>query len=255
MEPNNVFKFPTETVELPSKGLLYPKDNPLSSGQIEMKYMTAREEDILTNQNYIKQGNVIDKLLQSMIVTKINYNDLLAGDKDAILIAARILGYGKDYPINAYNKETGDYEAVTVDLSKLKEKYLDESLMIKPQVNEFKFKLPNTDNEITFKFATQQDEINIDQEIKALTKINPNASPELTTRLKHTILSINGNYEKAVVRDFIDNGFLAKDARAFREYVSKVSPGIELKYNHTFNNGVEEDIVVPIGLDFFWPEY
>jgi hypothetical protein len=255
MEPNNVFKFPTETVELPSKGLLYSKDNPLSSGKIEMKYMTAREEDILTNQNYIKQNTVIDKLLQSMIVTKINYNDLLVGDKDAILIAARILGYGKDYPISAYNRETGNYEPVTVDLSKLKEKYLDELLMLKPQTNEFKFKLPHTDNEITFKLVTQQDEINIDQEIKALAKINPNVSPELTTRLKHIILSINGNYDKAVVRDFIDNGFLAKDSRAFREYIAKISPGIELKYAHTFDGGVEEDIVVPIGLDFFWPEY
>jgi len=74
------FKFPTEVVELPSKGLLYPKENPLSSGKIEMKYMTAKEEDILTNQNYIKQGNVIDKLLQSLIVSKINYGDLITGD-------------------------------------------------------------------------------------------------------------------------------------------------------------------------------
>ena len=74
-------KLPTETVELPSKGLLYSKDNPLSSGTIEMKYMTAKEEDILTNAAYIKNGTVIDKLLKSMIVSKINYDDLLIGDK------------------------------------------------------------------------------------------------------------------------------------------------------------------------------
>ena len=90
-------KFPTEMVELPSRGLLYPKDSALAEGKIEMKYMTAREEDILTNQNYIQQGVVIDKLLQSLIVTPINYGDLLVGDKNAILIASRILGYGKDY--------------------------------------------------------------------------------------------------------------------------------------------------------------
>ena len=93
------FSLPTETVELPSKGLLYPKENPLSSGTIEMKYMTAKEEDILSNQNYIRQGVVFDKLLQSLIVSKVNYDDLTIGDKNAVLIAARILGYGKDYQI------------------------------------------------------------------------------------------------------------------------------------------------------------
>jgi hypothetical protein len=96
------FKFPTELVDLPSKGLLYPKDHPLSSGKVELKYMTAKEEDILTNQNYLKDGTVIDKLLQSLIVTKFNYDDLLVGDKNSILIAARVLGYGKDYTFN-YN--------------------------------------------------------------------------------------------------------------------------------------------------------
>ena len=93
----NEFKFPTEVVELPSKGLIYPPSSPLSSGQIEMKYMTAREEDILTNQNYIKQGVVLEKLLKSLIVTKIEYDELIIGDKNAVMVAARVLGYGKDY--------------------------------------------------------------------------------------------------------------------------------------------------------------
>ena len=94
-------KFPTEVVDLPSTGRLYPKDSLLSSGTIEMKYMTAKEEDILTNQNYIEKGIVIDKLLKALIVDKnINYNELLIGDKNALLIAARILGYGKDYEFN-----------------------------------------------------------------------------------------------------------------------------------------------------------
>ena len=74
------FKFPTEVIDLPSRGLLYPKDSPLASGKLEMKYMTAKEEDILTNQNYIQKGIVIDKLLQSLIVSKINYTDLVTGD-------------------------------------------------------------------------------------------------------------------------------------------------------------------------------
>jgi hypothetical protein len=91
MENQSKFSLPTETVELPSKGLLYSKENPLSSGTIEMKYMTAKEEDILSNQNYIKNGTVFDKLFKSLIVSKIDYDDLTIGDKNAILIAARIL--------------------------------------------------------------------------------------------------------------------------------------------------------------------
>ena len=104
------FKFPTETVELPSRGLLYPEGNPLRSGKIEMKYMTAKEEDILTNQNYIKDGSVLDRLVKSLIVTKIDYNDLIVGDKNAVMVAARVLGYGADYTFKYQDEE------VTVDL-------------------------------------------------------------------------------------------------------------------------------------------
>jgi len=93
-------KFPTEVVDLPSQGLLYPKDSPLSSGTIEIKYMTAREEDILTSANLIKKGIVIDKLLEALIIDKsIKLDDMLLGDKNAILIASRILAYGKDYEV------------------------------------------------------------------------------------------------------------------------------------------------------------
>ena len=91
-------KFPSEIIDLPSGGLLYPKDSPLSSGKVEMKYMTAKEEDILTNQNFIKRGVVIDKLVQSLLIDKsIKYTDLFSGDKNALLVAARILGYGEIY--------------------------------------------------------------------------------------------------------------------------------------------------------------
>ena len=142
------FKFPTEEVELPSKGLVYPEDNPLSSGKIEMKYMTAKEEDILTNENLIKNGTVLDKLLQSVIVSDINYNDLIIGDKNAILVAARILGYGKDYTFE-YNNEQ-----VTIDLSDLQLKYLDETI-IEKGVNQFSFTLPHSGVNITYKILKQ----------------------------------------------------------------------------------------------------
>ena len=144
-------KIPTETVSLPSKGLLYPKESPLSSGKIEMKYMTAKEEDILTNANFLRQGTVIDKLLQALIITPINYDELLIGDKNAILIAARVLGYGKDYTFTYNNRE------VTVDLSQLNEKQLNESLFT-AGVNEVSFSLPKSGNVVTFKLLTHGDE-------------------------------------------------------------------------------------------------
>ena len=145
------FKLPTETVELPSKGLIYPEDHPLANGTVEMKYMTAREEDILTNQNYIKKGTVIDKLLQSLITSDISYDDLLVGDKNAIMIAARILSYGKDYEFNLGNG------LQSVDLSLFENKPVDESLYTRGQ-NEFTFQLPSTDNVVTFKLLTHGDE-------------------------------------------------------------------------------------------------
>ena len=245
-------KLPTEKVSLPSKGLLYPKESPLSSGEIEMKYMTAKEEDILTNSNFIRQGTVIDKLLQSLIVTPINYDELLIGDKNAVLIAARILGYGAEYSFK-YVNERGKEVEVTVDLSTLNEKELDESLF-KAGVNEFTFALPKSGNVVTFKLLTHGDEKKIESEIKGLTKVNPNGSFDVTTRLKHMITSVNGDREQKNIRDFVDNYLLAPDARALREYYSKVQPDIKLKFIPEDENYTGEGIDVPISLNFFWPD-
>jgi|TARA_B100000073_G_C23592447_1_gene516895 hypothetical protein len=242
------FTIPTETVELPSKGLLYPADSPLAEGKIEMKYMTAKEEDILTNQNYIQKGIVVDKLLESLIVSKVNFNDILIGDKDALLIASRILGYGKDYEFNYAG------EKINVDLTKLTNKELDEKL-VKDRKNEFTYKLPNTDNTITFKLMTQQDEKNIQRELEGLKKVSPSNSAELSTRMKYMIISINENNERPVVREFVDKAFLAKDARAFREYYASIVPGINTTISHEFEDGVEEDLDIPINANFLWPDF
>jgi len=241
------FNLPTETVELPSKGLLYPKDSALASGKLEMKYMTAKEEDILTNMNYIKQGIVIDKLLQSLIVTKIDYDQLLIGDKEAIMIAARILSYGKDYEIEAYGEQQ------VVDLTTLQNKEVDSTLYTEG-VNEFEFVLPHTNNVITFKLLTHADEKAIEQEVKGLQKINKDNIAESTTKLKRMITSVNGLRETKDIREFVDNFLLAKDARALREYYIKVNPGINLSVQVTTSDGGEEVIDLPIGIDFFWPD-
>jgi hypothetical protein len=245
-------KLPTEIISLPSKGLLYPKESPLSKGEIEMKYMTAKEEDILTNTNFIRQGTVIDKLLQSLIITPINYDELLIGDKNAILIAARILGYGQEYSFK-YTNERGKEIETTIDLSTLDEKMLDVSL-IKDGINEFIFTFPKSGNTITFKLLTHGDEKKIEAEIKGLEKVNPNGSFDITTRLKYMITSINGDREQKNIRDFVDNYLLAVDAKALREYYAKIQPDINLKYIPKDESYVGEGITVPITLNFFWPD-
>ena len=241
------FKLPTETVELPSKGLIYPEGHPLASGTVEMKYMTAREEDILTNQNYIKKGVVIDKLLQSLITSDISYDDLLVGDKNAIMIAARILSYGKDYEFNLGNG------LQSVDLSLFENKEVDESLYTRGQ-NEFTFQLPVTDNVVTFELLTHGDEKKIEQEVKGLQKINKDNITEATTRLKHMITSINGSSDRKDIREFVDYGLLAKDARALREEYVRVSPDIDLTVTYEDVDGVDKEATLPIGINFFWPD-
>ena len=242
--------FPTEQIELPSKGLLYPKESPLSKGVLEMKYMSAKEEDILTNVNFLRQGIVIDKLLQSLIITPINYNDLLVGDKNALLVAARVLGYGKDYEFEFTDPETNFKQNITVDLSTLEPKPLHES--IKPGQNEFEVSLP-TGAVVTIKLLTHGDENKIEKEIEGLKRINPNESYNTTTRFKYLITSVNGNREQIAIREFSEN-MLVRDSRFLRDYYSKLQPDLLLKFNYTKSNGnVVEGVDLPIGINFLWP--
>jgi len=239
-------KFPTEIIDLPSKGLLYPKESPLSSGKVEMKYMTAKEEDILTNNNYISRGIVIDKLIQALLVDKsIKYGDLLAGDKNVLLVGARILGYGEMYEFTYGGSKH------TVDLSKLDNKPIDEELY-KGSNNEFTFTLPTTNRNLTFKLLTHSDELEIDAEIKGLQKINKDTNPEMSTRLKHIITSVDGKTDNKYIRDFVDNEFLAKDVRAFRTYYGVIQPDLDLTFYP--EGGPEEGVDIPIGINFLWPD-
>jgi hypothetical protein len=238
------FKLPTETIDLPSKGLLYPEDSELAKGTLEMKYMTAKEEDILTNQSYIKNGTVLDKLMKSLIVSKINFDDLLIGDKNAIMVSARILGYGSEYSFE-HNGETQ-----TIDLSSLENKPLKEELFTN-RVNEFEFTLPHSKNSVTFKLLTHKDEQDISRELEGLKKINKDSSTELSTRLKYLITSVEGSREKKDIREFVENYFLAKDSRALREYIKEIQPDVDLTF---FPDNGSDRISIPIGVSFFWPD-
>ena len=239
-------KFPTEVVDLPSKGLLYPKDSPLSTGKIEIKYMTAKEEDILTSANLIKQGVVVEKLLESLIVDKsIKVDDLLIGDKNAVLIASRILAYGKEYEVEV------DGRKIEVDLTQLKDNQLDDSVVTNG-ANEFEFELPATKRKLTFKLLTSGDERVIDEEVKGYEKIH-GIGYELTTRLKHQIISVDGDTKRASINSFVDNEFLSRDSIAFRTYVSTIMPDVDMTSTYTDDDGEEKEFTVPMTVTFLWP--
>ena len=218
----NAYKFPTEMVELPSKGYFYPEGHPLASGKVEVKYMTAKEEDILTSQNLIEQGIVIDKLLESLVIDKkININDMLVGDKNAIMVASRVLWYGKDYEF------TYDGEEQSVDLSKLEPVDIDFTKYTKG-INEFTFELPSSKRSLVFKLLTGGDEKEITLEIAARRKITKEQSFELTTRLKKMIISVDGNSTKAYINNFVDNEFLSRDSFAFRQHLEDITPDVDM---------------------------
>jgi hypothetical protein len=249
--------FPTEIISLPSEGKLYPAENPLSSGTIEMKYMTAREEDILTSQNLIKQGVVLDKLMQSMIVSPVKYNDIIIGDKNAIMIASRILGYGKNYEVEITCPNCSEKSKVEVDLTTLPEKRIPESAKL-VGINLFEFTLPQSKRVVTFKILTHGDEKKIQYELEAIKKTakKDSVDRELTTRLKYVIQSIDGNTEKSAINHFIDTELFALDSRALRGYIRDVSPDQKFQIDYQCSHCDHEEEALGFGIDtnFFWPK-
>jgi hypothetical protein len=250
--------FPTEMISLPSKGLVYPEGNPLREGSIEMKYMTAREEDILTSQNLIKKGIVLDKLMQSMIITPINFDDLVVGDKNAIMVAARILGYGKDYSTEETCPNCKAKQQVNIDLSDLPEYSVPEDLKsVAPGI--FEFILPQSKRTVHFKLLSVNDDKNITKELEAnkkSNKFNDGVDKELTTRLKAAIISVDGNADRKFVSDFVDNQLFAMDSRALRTYMRDCSPDVlfEVPFTCTECGHEEEALGFTIDTNFFWPK-
>lgn len=249
------YQFPTEVISLPSQGKVYSPDSALSKGHIEMKYMTAKEEDILTSVNLIKQGLVIDKLFQSLIVTPIRYDDLISGDKDAIMIAARILGYGKEYPVRVTCPKCKEVETVTVDLTTIKDRQIPDQVEM-DSYNEFKFTLPQSNREITFKLLTHGDEIKLEKEMNVLKTKKDGVPPTMSLKLKFVIQSVDGLRDKSTINNFVDNELFAADSRALRAYIKQISPGIDLKFDYTCSScsNVTEGVEFEIGTNFFWPD-
>jgi|KNS2Surf_BmetaT_FD_contig_31_7297961_length_1032_multi_2_in_0_out_0_1 hypothetical protein len=249
-------QYPSEVVDLPSQGWFYDPTSPLASGKVDIKYMTAREEDILTSQNLIKKGVVLDKLLEALIVSPgVKLDDILTGDKNAIFIAARILAYGKDYKIKFKDPSNGEDVEDTVDLTKLENKEFDFEQHNRGQ-NLFEFELPFSKRKIHWSMLTHSDERTIDQELKSMKKFSrdKNQSSEVTTRLKYVIKALDGNEDKAAIKKFVDQELLARDSLSFRNYVKENTPDIDLTFNfESEETGYTERMNLPLGVDFFYP--
>lgn len=248
-------KYPTEIVDLPSRGWFYPEGHPLSSGKIELKMMTAKEEDILTSQNLIKKGVVLQKLVESLIVNKkIKLDDILLCDMNGIFVAIRRLAYGDQYgPLKIKCPSCGDETELTVDLSTIKSKPFSFEEYPKHQ-NLFTFTLPYSNKVVTYKILTQKEDDAVDSEVKSLNKISKERSTEVTTRLKHLIQSVNGDDDKMAIRKFVENELVSRDTLALRKYVREHVPDVDLAFPFTCSNcGHEERMDVPLTVQFFWP--
>jgi len=249
-------KYPSEIISLPSQGYFYDEKNPLSKGTVDIKYMTAREEDILTSQNLIKQGVVLERLLESLIVTPgVKLNDLLICDKNALFVASRRLAYGDSYgPVEIVCKKCGETNKKTIDLASIENKDFDLSRFTRGK-NLFEFTLPRSNKVIQYKMLTHMDEKAIDSELEHIAKLgNGTAAPEITTRLKYMIVAIDNNSDRGIINKFVDNEFPARDSLAFRVYVRDNTPNVDMGFNFVCDScSHEERMDIPLGVSFFWP--
>ena len=243
-------KFPTEVIDLPSGGKVYIKDSPLSSGKLELKYMTTREEDILMSENLIKKGVVIDKLLDSLIVTKgVKQEDLILGDKNAVLVAARILAYGPEYTAEVTNpKNQEETVSHTFDLSACPFKELPQDVDYSD--NSFNYTTHIGKTKIKFKLLTGADEALIEKDLKQSSKYG--YSTDITTRLRYTITEVDGDSKPETITEFTQN-LLARDSIALRNYIQEISPDIDLTSEIEIG-GETVSVSIPLTVAFFWPQ-
>lgn len=248
-------KFPTEIIDLPSKGLVYPEGHPLRDGRVEMKYMTAKEEDILSSQSLIKKGIVLDRLFQSLIIgngegAPFDYDDLVVGDKNAVMVAARVLGYGKDYDVEINIPQLDEPHRVTVDLTELNDKEFDAEVFEK-YGNNIPFELPVSKNVVTLKILNGKDEKSIDHVLKGK---RGQIERSNSTRLKYIITSVDGDSERKTIDTFVDEYLLSQDSLAIKKYIAEIQPDVDLRVKVDIpDEDISEFFDIPIGLSFFWP--
>ena len=243
-------KFPTEIIDLPSNGKVYPKDSPLAEGKLELKYMTTREEDILMSENLIKKGVVIDKLLDSLIVTKgVSQETLILGDKNAVLVAARILAYGPEYTVEVTNPNNIQEKIEhTFDLTKCPFKKLSDDVDYTD--NSFDFETPIGKNKVKFRLLTGKEEKLIEKDLEQARKVGYNS--DISTRLRFTITEVDGDNKVETISSFSQN-MLARDSVALRTYIQSISPDIDLTSEIQIGEGTVS-VSIPLTVEFFWPK-
>ncbi len=241
-------KFPSEVIDLPSEGKLYPEGHPLKDGKVEIKYMTAKEEDILTSQNLIKKGIVIDRLLDSLILTDgVKTDDMILGDKNAVMVAARILAYGPEYECQVTNPNTGEIIEHTFNLADCPFKKAPKNI----KENLFDLTLPISKKKIKFSILTGKEEAQIEKDLNASKKVGA-VAPELTTRLRYLIKEVDGDSSQSVINETAIN-MLARDSMVLREKLKQVSPDIELSQEIEIG-GESVKVAIPMTVGFFWPK-
>ena len=251
----SAFKVPTEFVPLPSFGLVYSPNSPLHNlKEIEVRYMTAADEDILTSRSLLRSGKAIDAVLKNCILdARINPEELLSGDKNALITFLRVSGYGPEYKVEIdcpSCEETSKYE---FDLSQLEMKTLDVE-PIEQGENRFHIQLP-TGTHIEFKFLNSAEEKEIsDAQDRIKRSTNSPIDRNVTTRLKNTIISIDGNNDPSLINQYVDT-LNVRDSRALRKHMEDNTPDIDM--NQEFNCshcGHRGEVDVPISVSFFWPD-
>jgi len=254
VESSQQEKYPTEIITLPSEGYFYADDSPLSTGKLTLRYPTGKSEDILTSKNLINKGIVVDEFLKSIIVEKINYDDLFLGDKNGLMIASRILLYGSEYKTHISCPNCNESNETVYDISELESKEIDFEQYPK-NINEFDFELPHSKTKIKFKLLTHKDEADINNYLKKLKKgIKGDVDQEITTRLSYVITEINGERAHNKISRFVSDEMLSKDSLAFREHLAKITPGVDTAVQFSCSNcGHEQQITLPMDINFFWP--
>jgi hypothetical protein len=236
-----------EIVKLPSKGLFY--SNGIS--EVNVEYMTSRDEDLLTTPSLIESGTVLDLLLKRKIKTAgINPEDLLAGDRNAIILFLRSSSYGSDYTVQVTDPRTGNPFKTTVDLTKLKYKEVKE---IPNENGYYSVELPMRKKTVLFRLLTVGEDSKLYKNAEAIKEAkNEDYSQYSTMRLKASVVSINDNTDRTYISKFID-AMPALDAYTIRRKILDVSPDVDMEYVFTAKDGYTFNANLTVGLDFFFP--
>ena len=248
------WEVPYESVPLPSQGILYDPNLTLYNREtLQIKAMTAKEEDILTSQAYLKDGTVIEKLISSCLVDKsFNVNDLIAGDRNALLVSIRITGYGSDYKMKHVCQHCSTKNNVVAQLSELGIERL-KNQPVEPGKNLFKYELPVTKKTVHYRFTTGHDESEEEIANKRREKLGIQAPGKVTSFLEKSIVSIDGVTDKNKIKHFVAT-MPALYSRKLRIHIKENEPGIDMSWQYECKNcRGENKIDLPLTTEFFWP--